>query len=343
MGTIGVGLFDLGASWLHDPSPSNPLSAMAETLRAPLLVTDFENDETFNLQGQKFSDRETASQYRAFEKNLFAAAVQARKKPSEFRHLSLEQTVKNRMTEAKWGHPLMQLYASLFEFDLGASLEKCSSTECIDGDWIAAEMDDRAEDGDIDPIFPVTGFGVIIDGLVSGDATDNRLLRPDVSKFPVLPGAQKVTYTARKPMKISLNTRVFEVVQSDGRCVVTAMAGEQMREWEADAVICTLPVGVLQARSIRFSPELSLAKTAAIDAIGSGNVVKIIMEFSKVFWDTHLSFLGIADATLCGGTDGRQQRGLCTFFMNGHKACKRKILITYAVGDGADIADSVSI
>lgn len=130
-------------------------------------------------------------------------------------------------------------------------------------------------------------------------------------------------------------------------------------EWDADAVICTLPIGVLKSHSVQFIPELSTAKLDAIHKTGSGNVVKIILEFPKVFWPTHTTFFGIADDKLCndvviGSTlnsllptagesdDGACKRGLCTFFLNGHKVCGKKILVTYGLGDAADIIDTVS-
>jgi monoamine oxidase len=45
-----------------------------------------------------------------------------------------------------------------------------------------------------------------------------------------------------------------------------------------------VPIGVLHEGLVRFSPQLPAAKRAAIDAIGMGPVVKVVLEFRSVFW-----------------------------------------------------------
>ena len=353
----------MGASWLHDPGPSNPISIMADTLRVPLLNTNFDDDIAYDLKGNKHRDGQATAAYEAFEKAVFLAAVKARKNPSKYGGISLEEAAKHQRGASKWTQPLMQLYAAGMDFELGAPLYKCSSTECIDGDWIAAEREGDSENEEHDPIFPVTGFGVIIDGLISGEATDNEKMRPRRDPRAEVAGLPPTT---RRPIPCTFSAPVVSIVQTKigdgvdltGKCTVTAMKRHEGSEvpmrWDADAVICTLPVGVLKSGSVEFIPELSAAKRHAIAETGVGNVVKVILEFPTVFWDTHVTFMGIADAELCSDSssssmfeaptvtnEGFQQRGLCTFFLNGHKTCKKNILVTYATGDAADMADNV--
>lgn len=324
---------------------------MADTIGAALLPTDFDDDVVYNLEGKKFSDREAITLYEEFEIGLFTAAVKARKRADENRYISLEETAQRQISPSKWRHPLMQLYAAGFEFELGTPLRNCSSVECIDEDWIRAE-EDGDDDGDDDPIFPVTGFGAVIDGLLSGAATDNDQMRPQVSLYPIGPGDDPPVYVSGKPISYTLNAAVTSVVQgiegSERSCRVTATiggsseGGSLTHSWDADVVISTLPIGVMKAGSVEFIPGLPSDKLTAIAQTGVGNVVKIILEFKKIFWDNNATFFGIADEQLCTeGRDSKPLRGLCIFFMNGFKLCRKKVLVAYAIGDGADIADMV--
>jgi monoamine oxidase len=53
---------------------------------------------------------------------------------------------------------------------------------------------------------------------------------------------------------------------------------------EADAVIVTCPVGVLQRNEMNFEPQLPAWKMEAIHAIGSGLLNKVILQFPTAFW-----------------------------------------------------------
>ena len=58
----------------------------------------------------------------------------------------------------------------------------------------------------------------------------------------------------------------------------------------AAAVLITLPLGVLQARppargAVRFVPALPRAKRAAIDGLGMGPVLKVVVRFREAFWE----------------------------------------------------------
>lgn len=54
-----------------------------------------------------------------------------------------------------------------------------------------------------------------------------------------------------------------------------------------DAVLVTVPLGVLKAGSIRFDPPLPAKKRAAIDALGMGTLDKVYLLFDEVFWDAN--------------------------------------------------------
>ena len=54
--------------------------------------------------------------------------------------------------------------------------------------------------------------------------------------------------------------------------------------FEGDAVICTLPLGVLKAESVEFVPPLPRAKLDAIARLGMGNLTKVVAYFERAFW-----------------------------------------------------------
>ncbi len=68
---------------------------------------------------------------------------------------------------------------------------------------------------------------------------------------------------------------------SDGVEVVTPTA-----VYEADQVIVTVPLGVLQWGGVQFVPTLPSGHTTAIDRLGFGRLAKIILQFDVRFWDT---------------------------------------------------------
>jgi len=53
---------------------------------------------------------------------------------------------------------------------------------------------------------------------------------------------------------------------------------------EADYVVVTVPLGVLQKRCVTFSPNLSAEKQRAIDKLGMGVENKVYLRFNDVFW-----------------------------------------------------------
>lgn len=58
------------------------------------------------------------------------------------------------------------------------------------------------------------------------------------------------------------------------------------RVYAADAVVVTVPLGVLKREKIQFDPPLSSRKKKAIKRLGFGNLNKVIMLFEDAFWDT---------------------------------------------------------
>ena len=81
---------------------------------------------------------------------------------------------------------------------------------------------------------------------------------------------------------------VVEAIAHDASGVrVTTSAGVL----DGDAVVVTLPLGVLKAGSVRFDPPLPESKARAIADLGAGVVNKVVMEFEEAFWPDELGLV----------------------------------------------------
>ncbi|MEM7240577.1 MAG: FAD-dependent oxidoreductase [Pseudomonadota bacterium] len=80
-----------------------------------------------------------------------------------------------------------------------------------------------------------------------------------------------------------LNTPVTQIDWGDGFTINGADT--------FDAVIVTVPLGVLKAGKINFSPALPKSKTKAIQRLGMGVLDKLYLRFDQVFWDADVEWL----------------------------------------------------
>lgn len=70
----------------------------------------------------------------------------------------------------------------------------------------------------------------------------------------------------------------------------------QRGEFLADQVIVTLPLGVLQAQYVRFSPELPAPKQDSIATLGMGVLNKCYLRFEDCFWPADVDWLEYVSA-----------------------------------------------
>ncbi|MDQ5848977.1 MAG: FAD-dependent oxidoreductase, partial [Pseudomonadota bacterium] len=87
-----------------------------------------------------------------------------------------------------------------------------------------------------------------------------------------------------KNTRLELGVVVREIRWKRG--AVTLEGTRRGRPFRAQAprAIVTLPLGVLQAGSVRFSPQLT-GKQAALEKLASGPVIRVAMRFREAFWD----------------------------------------------------------
>lgn len=90
-------------------------------------------------------------------------------------------------------------------------------------------------------------------------------------------------------LDVRLGWEVAEIRWAIDRVTVVATTGEEVR---ARSAVCTLPVGVLKAGTVRFEPELPARKWRALNGLEMGAVLKILYRFEVPFWPDDLTMLG---------------------------------------------------
>ncbi len=122
-------------------------------------------------------------------------------------------------------------------------------------------------------------------------------------------------------LDIRLEHRVSRIEHGEDGAAVHA-DGEM---FEADYVICTCPLGVLQKASVTFDPPLPSVARKSIDRIGMGNVTKIALKFADAHWPVDTQYFGLMT----------KERGRWNYWLNYRTFCDENILLGLSVGNYA--------
>lgn len=137
---------------------------------------------------------------------------------------------------------------------------------------------------------------------------------PDVL-FP--DGYSKILEPLRGDYRVELNSPVARVVhRADG--VTLGLDG---RSADFDAVIVTVPLGVLKQGRITFDPALGNDKQGAIDRMGMGLLDKLYLRFDVPFWDEDITNIFTPDNGL--------PQGQFNFWLNLYKVVGVPILLGF--------------
>ena len=156
----------------------------------------------------------------------------------------------------------------------------------------------------------------------------------------------------QSPSKLDIRTRrvVTRISYSNDTSNVGARAGrvhcDNGEVVDADAIVLTLPLGVLKTGSVRFEPPLPSWKAGAIQRLGFGTLNKVILVYEEAFWDIDQDMFGLLrdsrrEQSLDQG-DYISGRGRFYLFWNCIKTCGRPMLIALLAGDAAHQAESTS-
>ncbi|WP_419906969.1 FAD-dependent oxidoreductase [Hoeflea sp.] len=123
---------------------------------------------------------------------------------------------------------------------------------------------------------------------------------------------------------VKLSSPVSGIKQErSGVSVITAVSGSQM----FDAVIVTLPLGVMKKDTVRFDPPLPAKKRKAIERLGMGTLDKVYFLFDAPFWDTDVTWIATPENDLPPG----QFNG----WLNLHKYTGQPVIMAFNGGPPA--------
>ncbi len=124
--------------------------------------------------------------------------------------------------------------------------------------------------------------------------------------------------------KIRLNSPINEINYSGGKVSMKTLEGQV---YEADRVIITVPLTILQNEYINFIPSLPSEKMDAINEVPMPDGIKVFIEFSEKFYPDILGFDGVLD--FLSAADGDRLYYDAAF----RKDTDKNILALFSVGD----------
>ncbi|KAJ3092199.1 hypothetical protein HK102_009853 [Quaeritorhiza haematococci] len=167
---------------------------------------------------------------------------------------------------------------------------------------------------------------------------------------------QAMTYGVRPehtPLDIRFDKAVAEIKiekaggdsKSDAGMIKVTCRDETV--FQCDAVVVTIPLGVLKTQSIKFDPPLPRWKSDAISRLGFGWFNKVVLVFPKRFWDPRVdSFGSLAEppssqsgnsvnAGLYSPSAYAANRGKFFLFWNLYPTTGLPVLVSFISGDAA--------
>lgn len=325
-------VYDFGASWLHESRNTNPITKLAAHMNSSFVMADWHNEEIRRLDGNKvqLSEHEDFDEeeleYRMIKESAKTVKLyQKNRAPLPM----LEEITKKCFP--RWSSEVMQVFISDLEFLMGTSLQNVSLLT-FDETAIAAN-NNFSYPASEEPMFS-EGYVSLLQGLVSGVAA-TRL--EDFSTC-------RSGYGDNDRIDVRLRHEVQHIDQTGDTVSVTALTdNNEPVVIHADAALVTVPLGVLKAGYITFSPPLSPKKQSAIDNCGVGNVVKVILRFESAFWSNTSDFLYVLDRDLMASDVpyGQRKRGLFTSLWNAYHSTGKPVIVAYGLGDAADMIDKV--
>ncbi|QFT31961.1 Putrescine oxidase [Labrenzia sp. THAF82] len=136
----------------------------------------------------------------------------------------------------------------------------------------------------------------------------------------ILPeGYDKIPSALSGGLDIRFNTPVEAVEYEKGEGATVLSAGGK---FEADFVICTVPLGMLKQQRIDFDPPLPKKLRSHIANLGFGNVTKLALKFDAPFWPLDIQYFGYMS----------EPRGRWNYFLNYRTFSNENILLGVSVG-----------
>ncbi|MFY0622932.1 MAG: FAD-dependent oxidoreductase [Pelagimonas sp.] len=165
-------------------------------------------------------------------------------------------------------------------------------------------------------------FGTAIEDISADLAFEDEAF--DGADVVFTTGYDRILEPLAKGLDIRLNTPVDQIAYSDDGVVVARI--------KADYAVCTVPLGVLKAKTIGFDPALPKPLQTAIDTLGFGTVTKLALKFDTAFWDTDTQYFGMMT----------EPKGRWNYWLNYRTFSSENILLGLSFGRYAPVADRMT-
>lgn len=303
--SLGVPL-DLGASWIHGPK-NNPITALADAIGAARVATSYDSGILFDSTGQEIS-----------------ATRQARLK-------ELQTAMTKAIAAGEAVDPDAALFDTIWNGTQAASLppEDQQLLRFIMSNTLETEFGGSVSGVGLGNLRKVTV------GDMSTQWYDNSTNPLNLSGDDVvftLGYGQIVDYLA-KNLTIKLGEKVVSVDFTAQEIVVTTNMGE----YTADRVVVAVPLGVLKAGHISFTPNLPDTHQDAISKIKMGVLDKLYLKFDTDFWSSTSDYDWIE--SIPAATDVAQR---WTEWVNMKRPLGRPILLGFNAADAAVELETLS-
>lgn len=131
-----------------------------------------------------------------------------------------------------------------------------------------------------------SGWGDEVDRIGTHGIQEQSFAGDGEGNFRVAKGYSYLLERLASGIPIRYGTPVDHIRWSNQGCRLESTNGDN---YTADRVIVTLPLGILQANDVRFTPRLPTEKVNAIDGLGSGQVTKLVLRFNQPLWPTEMA------------------------------------------------------
>eukprot|EP00475_Leptophrys_vorax_P010585 TRINITY_DN17171_c0_g2_i1.p1 TRINITY_DN17171_c0_g2~~TRINITY_DN17171_c0_g2_i1.p1 ORF type:complete len:417 (-),score=9.24 TRINITY_DN17171_c0_g2_i1:421-1605(-) len=249
----------MGAQWIQTAG-GNPITKLARQFNATIRRQNG-RELQFDAQGRRYGPVEWNVAERRYQSMLRRGLRWANWQDKD---VSIAAALQSGLKQSEYMDPYVQSRLAVdFEFEYGTRMESLSAW------WHDSQ-----------------GFNpptlVVANGY---DAIPKRLMA----------AAQAAGATLVLNFAVSAVTRAasgeFTVAGAD-------TSSSAANSYAADAVVVTVPLGVLKAGDIAFSPALSADKQGAISRLGFGVVNKVFFFFNGTFWPQHVDEYFIEDGDL---------------------------------------------
>jgi len=209
--------------------------------------------------------------------DAIAASLESSKRGSEARQLA-ETSLNNTEQSIK------------YDVDLQSAIDWLTAEEARKGDWGSFSIEEQALMG-----WHMANLEYANSTLLRNVSNTNWDQDDEYSfagsHYMLRNGFCVLTNGLKEGLDVKLGC-VVDCIDSRNGAKLTYTQHNKKHTLEADIVVVTVPLGVLKSNAIEFKPPLPSWKQKSISRLGYGNLNKVVLEFSSIFWNEEYDVSG---------------------------------------------------